>query len=713
MLIAGILLGLFAGLLAGGSITNLAAVRLRWVGLLFLAVIVRFATEAALTAHVPLVELFRLGLFGAAFGLLLVGLWANRSHPGLTLAFIGILSNTIAIVVNGGYMPIWEPSLVAAGFPPDQPLSPFHTILEDRGLTAGFLLHGGPFGDILPIPLPIIRNVASIGDLFLSAGLGFFLFATVVRSPEEAAEEFAEQAEADAVWELERRLGTPPEPVAGVAGATLLRRGIKATDLGRRVLPKTGLAAGFADVSNLARPVVLGGGSAGLASPGSAGTARTTAALGSLLPAGVEDVPLPIPKAVPDVVRRVGRHPYVRLALNSSFSALWVGQLISLFGDRIHQIALAFLVLALTHSPLAVAMVFVAATLPNLFLSPIAGTYVDRWDQKDVMVVSDLLRAAFILLIPIAAVTNVLLVYPLVFAVTSISIFFRPARVAALPRLVREDELLTANSAMWIAETIADVIGYPLAAIFVGFLGTSLPLAFWIDAATYAASAVLIASIVVPPVERTEPATDQRPSILADMRAGFRFLRAETTLFANTLQATVAQLTIGVLLAVTPIYAAGLAKGQPFNQETAYGFLEASIGIGNLLGGFVIGVVGARFAKGRTVITGYAVWGACVAALAVTGNLGVAIGLMFGTGIMNMVFVIPSQTMFQERTPADMLGRVIGFRFALVFGAMTIAMGLGGILAGAFGAAPVIGFFGLITMAAGLAGLFVPAVRNA
>ncbi len=132
------------------------------------------------------------------------------------------------------------------------------------------------------------------------------------------------------------------------------------------------------------------------------------------------------------------------------------------------------------------AFVFVAATLPNLFLSPIAGTYVDRWDQKDVMVVSDLLRAAIILIIPIAAVTNILLVYPLVFAITSVSIFFRPARIAALPRIVREDELLTANSAMWIGETIADVIGYPLAAMFVGFLGAALPLAFWIDAATYA-----------------------------------------------------------------------------------------------------------------------------------------------------------------------------------------------------------------------------------
>jgi MFS family permease len=89
---------------------------------------------------------------------------------------------------------------------------------------------------------------------------------------------------------------------------------------------------------------------------------------------------------------RVRRHPYVRLALNGSFSALWVGQLISLFGDRIHQVALAFLVLGVTNSPLAVGLVFLAATLPNLLFGPIAGTFVDRWDHKEVMVVSDLLR---------------------------------------------------------------------------------------------------------------------------------------------------------------------------------------------------------------------------------------------------------------------------------------------------------------------------------
>jgi MFS family permease len=267
---------------------------------------------------------------------------------------------------------------------------------------------------------------------------------------------------------------------------------------------------------------------------------------------------------------------------------------------------------------------------------------------------------------------------------------------------------------MWVGETIADVIGYPLAAIFVGFLGPALPLAFWIDAATYGASAALIASIYVPPLRTSStPTGEERPTVLADMRAGYRFLRGETVLLANTLQAAVAQLTIGVLTALTPLYAAGIVAGTTVDAEAAYGFLETGIGIGNLVGGFIIGVIGAHLARGKTVIVGYTLWGACVALLALTGNLAVALGLMFGSGIANMVFVIPSQTMFQERTPPDMLGRVIGFRFALVFGSMTLAMALGGVLAQVAGAAPVIGVFGLLTMFAGLAGLLVPAVRNA
>ena len=71
--------------------------------------------------------------------------------------------------------------------------------------------------------------------------------------------------------------------------------------------------------------------------------------------------------------------------------------------------------------------IFLVATLPNLLFGPIAGTLVDRWDHREVMIVSDLLRAGLVLLIPIAAVTNLALAYPLVFLLTTVSIFFRPA----------------------------------------------------------------------------------------------------------------------------------------------------------------------------------------------------------------------------------------------------------------------------------------------
>jgi MFS family permease len=729
MLIGGILLGLILGLAAGGSFGNLARVQLRWVGVLLVAVILRFGTEYLLGRGNQLVDALRFPLFAVAFGLLLAGLWVNRSQPGLRLAFVGILLNTIAILANGGHMPIWAPSLTAAGFTVAD-LTPFHVLLTSD-LSADFLLHAGPLADILPVPLPIVQNVLSIGDVFLTAGLAFFLFASVVRPADEAAGE----------EEVDQR------PMTGLVSASRLPRSVAGAIGGQRVRPGTGLAPGLAETASLDQPLLLGSPGRGFASPsanrgddfgpdaggavgaiGPGGAASPAGGIAAVAALGGRSVALaPVPAAgsvsaegvvgVParprvEVTERLRRHPYVRLALNGSFSALWTGQLISLFGDRVHQVALTFLVAAVTDSPLAVAFVFVAATIPNLLLSPVAGAYVDRWNQRDVMIVSDLLRAAAVLVIPIAAAVNIYLVYPLVFAVTAISIFFRPARVAVLPRLVRGDELLTANSAMWAGETFADIIGYPLAGLFVAFLGASLPLAFWFDAATYAASAVLIASIAVPPLLRHgDP--DERPSVLADMREGFRFLRRETVLFANTIQAAFAQFAIGSLTALMPIFVRDVLAPATVDPRAAYAFLETSIGVGNLIGGFAIGLVGARLAKGRSVIAGYVLWGVTLILFALGGSLIVDVGILLGAGIANMVFVIPSQVLFQERTPADMIGRVVGFRFALVFGSMTMAMAIGGLAAQVVGIVPVLVVSGVITIAAGLAGLLVPEMRDA
>jgi Bacterial protein of unknown function (DUF894). len=336
------------------------------------------------------------------------------------------------------------------------------------GIPGDFLAQAGPLGDIIPIPIPFIRNVASIGDLFLASGLAFFLFATTVRHP-------AESIEAGDAAILRRRLGQLKEGEgAGVA--------VAGTDAAAS-LAFDAYDGTLVSAAALERPLSLGG-----PSVGSEGTLRR--ARWRALP------------AVPPILERVRRHAYVRLALDSSFSALWTGQLISAVGDRIHQVALAYLVFEATRSPIAVGAVFLVATLPNLVFGPIAGGLVDRWDHREVMIVSDLLRAGIVLLIPIAAVTNLALAYPLVFLVTTVSIFFRPAKGAILPRIVAEDDLLPANSALWVGETFADIGGYVIAGLFVALLGSQLPLAFWVDAVTYVASALLIASIAVAPMTR-------------------------------------------------------------------------------------------------------------------------------------------------------------------------------------------------------------------
>src|SRR5688572_1326790 len=129
MLILSLALGLIGGLVAGGRIDNLASVRLRLVQLLFLGLLLRYAT---------------------GFLLLLVGLWVNREKAGLPLAFVGILLNAVAIVTNGGFMPVWEPSIVAAGLPPGELGSVFHKIVgaaTSGGIPSDFLAQAGPLGD--------------------------------------------------------------------------------------------------------------------------------------------------------------------------------------------------------------------------------------------------------------------------------------------------------------------------------------------------------------------------------------------------------------------------------------------------------------------------------------------------------------------------------------------------------------------------------------
>ena len=641
MPVLGVLLGLALGLLAGGRIDNFIDIRLRWLPLLVLAALARVALDVALAAGgVP--DGLRLWLVVVIYLLLTAVLLANRTLPGLTAVALGTAANGIAIVANGGWMPVWQPSLAAAGLDPNVVHSGFHTLLIGP-VDASFFAHGGPLVDVIPIPIPLLQSVASIGDVLMAAGLAFFVFAAAVRSP----------ALVPALPRARLRpLEVQPIPQAGTAAAGALS------------------------------------------------------------------------------------HAYVRLAINGPFSAMWLGQVISSLGDRVHQIALVFLVARATDSsPLALGLVFAAMTLPALVVGPIAGVLVDRWNRKHVMVASDLVRAGIVVLIPIAANLHVALVVALVFVLAAASSFFRPARAAALPRVVPDEDLLTANSAMWVADTFSDLAGYGLGGLFVAFLGSALTLAFWIDGASYLASAALVAAVAIPPLvsstgtaplgedaARTVASADARPlaggvrrqpaSIRDDLAVGWSFLRGETVLFATTMQAALAEYGLGALTALSPLLVASLALGT-MDAPTAYGFFEMAMGVGLVGGGLLLGGLASRIPKGPSIIAAFTVLGLALAALGMTGSLPLALALAAIVGLANVTFVVPSQTLFQQRTPDMMMGLIVAIRLAIVNGVLALAMVTSGGLAEIVGLRPVIAVCGLLTAAVGLGGILVKPIRQA
>lgn len=668
MLLIACALGIIGGVLAGGRLTNLLSVRLRYGALILLALALRIAVQWLIDQGVDVVEQLRVPLFALSFALLVTALWLNRSQPGLTLAMVGVAANGIAILVNGGFMPVYAPAVEFVGLT-EGDLSPtFHVTLPEE-LGWGFLLAAGPLGDILPIAIPFLANVVSLGDVLLAAGVAWFLFSAIAKGKPDA------DAGVVSLWRAEPRMQGDLEAVAG------------------QVV--------------LDRPIVLGSGMGpGFGTAAAAEAARSAAAW-------APDSAVAFPR--PSIGLRIRQHPYARLARDARFSAFWLAGTISLFGDRLHQIALGVMVLSVTGSALQTGMVFLAATLPNVLLGPIAGTFVDRWDQKRVMVVSDLLRAGLVLLVPFIAEANILLVYPVVFVITTISLFFRPAKAAVIPRIVRREDLTPANGAIWTGETIADVAGYPLAGLFVAFLGTSLALAFWVDSVTYLVSAALLAGLSVPPLVRSAGSrvSGAVAAFIEELRDGWRFLRSDAALFQNTMVSLVAQLSIGATLALMVVYAQRSLDGDTIAYPESYAVIEAAIGLGNLVGGFVVGAIGARLRKGWLVVTGFLVMGIATVLLGLTSNEILAMAAAVVIGVFNLVYVIPSQTLFAERTPADLMGRVVAIRSSIVMGALTGAMAVSAGLADHVDAGAIIAVTGLLTISAGVVGAALPAVRDA
>jgi len=649
MFLSAIVLALLVGALAGGGVPRLPELRLKWLWVLGLALALRVAAYAArqwgFDQQLPIGAFFIVDYL-----LIFVWLWGNWRVPGLQVAAVGIGLNTLAVIFNGGQMPVWTGALRAAGLTPaDFGSDPFHFLMS-TATVADFVRGGGIFGDVVPFPVPFLRDVVSIGDVLLALGI---------------------------FWAIVSSMTRPNAPV----------RATVAID------------------SNPLRPTTAGEFQTGVA------YARTFAPP-QLAPAGpMGTPPLAAPAARPGVViRERAQSPYLRLARNANFSLLWVGQLVSLFGDRVHQVALAFLVAQ--YGPLEVGITFAMTAVPNVLLGPLAGALADRWDRRLTMIGCDIIRAGLVLLVPVAAPIDIRLVYVLAFAVATVSILFRPAKNAIVPLVVDEPDLVTANSAISVTETLADLLGYPAAGLLVAALGSIIGAAFVVDSATYVVSALLLWSMAT---ERSDHVTERFSlrAIGQEMVEGWLFLRRQAELFSNTLVSTFAQVAVGAEVVCSILYAQSVLEHSRIGYPENYSLLMAAIGLGSIVGGLVIGGVAGRLPKGPLSIVGFVSFGLTFIAMGFVRDPYLAIAIFFLVGATNMIFLIPNITLFQERTPQRLMGRVVSTRQAIVFGVMAASMAVAGWLSGLLGPATVLALSGLVCVLAGLGGLLVPSMRNA
>lgn len=241
-----------------------------------------------------------------------------------------------------------------------------------------------------------------------------------------------------------------------------------------------------------------------------------------------------------------GRTTLTALLRQAPYRRLWVARTVSQWGDAFNTVALVLLVYSLTGSGVGVSGVVVAEIVPVLALAPVAGAVVDRLPRVQVMIVADLLRAVLVFALPFID-GHVGAVYAVAIGLSAGAVFFNPAAQSVLPAIVRERDLVAANSGLWTAAVVSQVVLAPLAGIVVASFGYTW--AFWINAASYLLSAVVLRPLTLP----AGPTSTARASWYADAAAGIaavaghRLLRA---LAAGQFLAALSAGATGALLVV-------------------------------------------------------------------------------------------------------------------------------------------------------------------
>lgn len=378
------------------------------------------------------------------------------------------------------------------------------------------------------------------------------------------------------------------------------------------------------------------------------------------------------------------------------FSLMIIGQIISLFGNAILRFTLSLYVLDLTGSAAAFGTILALSMIPTVLLSPFGGLLADRIARQKIMWGLDFLTAAliagFALLAHQEATLAVITV--MMMALSIIQAFYQPSVMSSVPALVHQEKLMAANGVVVQVQALANLLGPILAGILYGFLVEKQGLfpILTVSCVCFFLSAIMELFIRIPYVRLPRSGTALR-QVRTDLGDALRFLVRE-----NPATARLLLVIAGLNLFLAALFIIGLpylVKIHLGLSPQLYGFAEAAMGCGSIVGGICSGLVAKKMGLRQSYLFLLVTSGLMlpiVLALLLGASAMVAYGIIVSCVLLGMaasaLFNIACQTFLQQQTPMQLLGKVSSLVTVICVCALPLGQALYGFLFEALGGAP-------------------------
>jgi DHA3 family macrolide efflux protein-like MFS transporter len=393
------------------------------------------------------------------------------------------------------------------------------------------------------------------------------------------------------------------------------------------------------------------------------------------------------------------------------FFTIWSGQAVSLLGSQLVQFALIWHLTVTTGSAKVLAFAAFVALLPPVFLGPFIGSLVDRWNRRWIMAIADsviALATAVLLVLFASGQVQTWHVYLLMFVRAVGGGFHQPAMSASTSLMVPREQMTRVQAINQTLQGGLNIVSAPLGAFLYETLSVQSILAIDIVSALFAI--VPLFFIAIPQPARIESGESSRSSMLEDVKIGLRYVGSWPGLLIILGMATMINSLLNPASALMPL----LIKEHFGGGAQELGWFDASFGLGVIVGGVLLGIWGGFKNKAATSMTGLVGIGVAFLALGFAPQNGfpLAVAASVFAGLMIPVTNGSIGAILQSAVAPDLQGRVFTLTGSAATAMSPIGLAVAGPVADAFGIQTWFWLGGVVCLAFGIAGFFIPALMQ-